>query len=690
MKGNFRTGVVLCLLMPLSIMAAPGLDPVIEIALPDAPATSLLADIDQDGVPDFVIAAHSAHFYVRFGAGGGSIDGSKAVVDVALDTPFHVFTTGDFDADGYPDVAGVHQGENEVSVWLNVDAGGGARAFVHHATLLTGNGVEAIAVANLDGDGSDDLVVANSIDDTLSVFINTAGTFGAGSDIATDDFPVALESADIDNDADSDLLVLNAVSGTLQAFLNTAGTLGLASTTQAASVDGAAAAAFPIALAVADVNSDTHADVVIANLKNDEIYMLSGDGLGEFSGGVIVASHWHDAVLELAAAPSLADPDAAVTFAIGDVARIPRALAFADVTGDGNNDLVVTALANEALRVFPADGLGGFESLQVFATPEDLVDVQLLDLDADGHIDASAIGTGALHVMLNQELANRAPVVLNRSLRLQECTQQEFSYAHDVDGDELIFGDIAITSDHPVGLLEFLPALEIATHDTGDAATLTVANLVFTVTDGVAESRQGALEIVVEGDGAPGDCEAGAGLTLGSLQAEHTVSISSMNSIDADGISVSGDVITLTAEGSILGSVTIGGSSGGSGSSGGVLTLGELLGTDGVSAGGTITINNAGDLVTVSGELNVVTTDFIVVVHDGSVSIDEDEDADHTGNDDVIDGNDNVDGEDLGSDQDDETDTATGGGSSDAENETSGGGAWFWLGLPLLFLRRRN
>lgn len=679
MKGNFCIGVALCLLAPLSVLAVPGLDPVIEIPLSEAPAALLLADVDQDGVPDFVIADEgTARFSVRFGAGNGLIDGGKPAVDVALDASFHVLATGDFDADGYPDIAGVHQGDNEVSVWLNVDAGDGTRVFAHHVTLQTGSGVEAISAVNLDGDGSVDLVVANSADDSLTVFINTAGTFDAGSEIATGDFPVALESVDIDSDADSDLLVLNAVSGTLQAYTNNAGTLGLASTTQAASVDGAAGVAFPIGLAIADVNNDTHADVVVANLVKNELYLLSGDGLGEFSDGTTLASDWHGATLELAAEPSIADPNAAIMFAIDGVARVRKALAFADVTGGGKDDLVVTALANGALRIFAADGLGGFEVEQLFATPEDLADLHLLDMNGDGYADATGITSSSVHVLFSQELANRAPVVVNRSVRLQECTQQEFSYAHDVDGDELAFGDIAISSDHPVDLLSFLPALEIATRDTGYADTLTVASLVYTVTDGVAESRQVTLEIVVEGNGFPGDCEAGTGLTLGDIHAERTISIVSMNSIDADGISISGDVISLTAGGTIIGSVSVAGSGGGSGT----LTVDELDGVGDGSTGSTITINNVGSLVTVSGNMSISASGFVVVVDGGSVSIDED---------DSINDNDNVDAEDPAEgDQGDQTAGGNGGPSFADGNETSGGGAWFWLALPLLLLRRRT
>jgi hypothetical protein len=82
-----------------------------------------------------------------------------------------------------------------------------------------------VAVADVDGDGDQDLVSANFDGDTLTVFFQTGpGAFhpdplSLGS-AATTDAPSSVAVADVDGDGDQDLVSANHTGDTLTVFYN--------------------------------------------------------------------------------------------------------------------------------------------------------------------------------------------------------------------------------------------------------------------------------------------------------------------------------------------------------------------------------------------------------------------------------------------------------------------------------------
>ena len=76
--------------------------------------------------------------------------------------------------DGRPDLIVANDGSNTVSVLLNTTAPGATTlSFAAEQTFATGTDPNSVAVADLNGDGLPDLIVANINSGTVSVLLNT-------------------------------------------------------------------------------------------------------------------------------------------------------------------------------------------------------------------------------------------------------------------------------------------------------------------------------------------------------------------------------------------------------------------------------------------------------------------------------------------------------------------------------------
>src|SRR5262249_13094865 len=151
------------------------------------------------------------------------------------------------------------------NVLLNKTAPGTATARFAPQTFATGQPLNSIAVADLDGDGRPELIANNGLGLTLGLSnlprISIAPVFAAQQTFATGTGSRAAAVADVNRDGRPDLLVANA-SNSVSVLLNTS--------SPEAAPSFAAQQQFttgnnPVSVAAADVNGDGRPDVIAAN-----------------------------------------------------------------------------------------------------------------------------------------------------------------------------------------------------------------------------------------------------------------------------------------------------------------------------------------------------------------------------------------------------------------------------------------
>jgi hypothetical protein len=257
-----------------------------------------VGDVNGDGVPDVVAAnGGSPTISVLLGNGDGTL---QSPVSYYFEVQATAIVIEDVNGDGRPDLIVTTNPEigNPNSDGVSVLLGNGDGTF--QAPVSYGSGgydALALAIADVNGDGRPDLIVGNRCEGNSECFGsygsvgvllgNGDGTFQAPVSYVTVGGMLWMAVADLNGDGTPDLVVTGSQPSVAVLLGNGDGTFQPVTSYNA----GAAAGA----LAVADVNGDGKLDVITVvdcpnGCPNTALSFLAGNGDGSFQAPVLTST----------------------------------------------------------------------------------------------------------------------------------------------------------------------------------------------------------------------------------------------------------------------------------------------------------------------------------------------------------------------------------------------------------------
>lgn len=370
-----------------------------DLPINGLPTDAILGDFDTDGDEDLALVVQDA------------VDGNRLIVlrnagldreenwlgftegasEFAVGASPSALAAGFFDEDVHLDLVVADAVDSTVSIFLNTGQGDGG--FVHGRDYFVGAVPRAIAVGSVDGNGAVDLAVANFADNTISILLGAGdGTFAVQKPFAAESQPSRVELSDLDGDTDQDIVVLNGGKNEAPSKLSVHLNNGVGVFDPPLLFDAGESAAD---LMIADFNNDGFDDAIATN-----------EGDGSMSVFVNLAG------------------DAAV-FAQGveiPVGLSPNSLAAVDMDFDEDLDLAIVVQDNMgAPRVRLArNDLNDGETI-VFSQFNDVITGQAIlmvlagDVNLDGNADLVAVNAGLVGPAANGEGGGSVSVLLNET-----------------------------------------------------------------------------------------------------------------------------------------------------------------------------------------------------------------------------------------------------------------------------------
>lgn len=362
-----------------------------DVAVAAKPYTVVTYDIDRDGDLDVL----TPNFSNLDGTATNTVSIRLTKITpcgIIFENPYEItvgsqprsLAVGDLNGDNTPDIVTANYADNTFSVVFNNGTGTSTGSFSGLTNYPAGTQPQTITLADLNLDGKLDVLCSNGTSSDVTVMLNNgAGVFtpapGSPRTLGAGFFPFHILAADVNADGRVDLLAGDYQStGNPDSVRVCLGT-GNGSFTAGALVTVGAG---PRQLALGDVNNDGHPDLFTANTYSNNMSVLINDGIGNFLGRT--------------------------DFPTG---ANPTSVALGDINGDQRIDALVSNISNNNVTTYLGTGNGGFTISGANPVAGGLVSVGvqpnrgvLADMDKDGDLDLLTANFGGLNVSLRMNL----------------------------------------------------------------------------------------------------------------------------------------------------------------------------------------------------------------------------------------------------------------------------------------------
>lgn len=373
-----------------------------------------MLDANRDGRADLVVVnERGGSASILLGDGRGHFSAPDGSPVAAGPSPNDV-AVGDFNRDGWPDLAFANHETQQLTVLFGNGRGGFAPA--SSVTVAVRPHPHGIAAGDFDGDGSLDLVTDSWADDRLEIVFNDGkGNFRTpGRYVPVGKHPYQrIRVGDLNRDGKADIVSPNLDGNDVTVLLGN-GKGGFVQPAGSPFHCGDA----PFNVAIGDVNADGVPDLAIVNSPSSASGRSGRDGL------TVLIGDGHGGFRPMPGSPFGTD-------------KFPNLVAIGDIDGNGVADIAVSIPDSDRVTIFSMARDGRVMSrrnVAVHGHPKGLV---IRDFDGDGKGDIAVANNsdnavtvifGRPPVTSNQQPAASFSVAVTRFCRAAVIGDHGFSY----------------------------------------------------------------------------------------------------------------------------------------------------------------------------------------------------------------------------------------------------------------------
>ncbi|WP_170878461.1 FG-GAP-like repeat-containing protein [Daejeonella lutea] len=378
-----------------------------------------IADLNNDPKPD-IITANGSSLNISVLQNASSVGSVK--FNTHIDFPISssgilgAIALADFDGDGRKDVVVANVSQNKIIVLKNVTTSQGPVNFTNKIEFETGNEPHSIATADFDLDGKIDIAVSNTKSGTISVYRNISSPqaidFASKVDAQSGGNVKGISLTDVDADGRVDIVAANQLPSGISVIRN----IGNSNIGFALRFDFPGGSQLED-IAAGDMNGDDQIDVVSTSKGNP------------VNNVTIFRNTNNVKLMSFLPGPDLSTNASAI------------GVDLADLNGDSYVDIGIANNSSNSISLFSNIGTGGnmvFEPPVNYAAGQNPGPIAMCDFDLDGKTDIAVANSGS----------NLVSVYLNEN---SPCPTKAT-----LGGSECIGGKLSVSSSQPPTAISWL------------------------------------------------------------------------------------------------------------------------------------------------------------------------------------------------------------------------------------------